>query len=207
MLILILAIDTTAGTSAAVIDEGQLLGFCEFDDPFGHAENIGQAIETALERAKVSASSIKRVAISRGPASYTGLRVGMAAGVSFATARQIPLHGVVCLDAIAAFSTDSGYERWLITADAKRGELFVCSYSGVDKNGLPIRDIAPKVAKPAEVDEEFGDLPRIQRQSNAEIVGVYAERALSAGESLEEVDALYLRSADVTPSAGKKVSG
>jgi hypothetical protein len=85
--------------------------------------------------------------------------------------------------------------------------LFVCSYSGVDKNGLPIRDIAPKVAKPAEVDEEFGDLPRIQRQSNAEIVGVYAERALSAGESLEEVDALYLRSADVTPSAGKKVSG
>ncbi|MEY4560090.1 MAG: tRNA ((37)-N6)-threonylcarbamoyltransferase complex dimerization subunit type 1 TsaB, partial [Actinomycetota bacterium] len=41
---MLLAIDTSAGTSTALFDGETLLATIEFDDPFGHAENIGNAI-------------------------------------------------------------------------------------------------------------------------------------------------------------------
>ena len=65
---LLLAIDTSAGTSTAVFDGDSLLAFVEYDDPFGHAENIGNAIAEALDKAKLAASQISAVAIGRGPA-------------------------------------------------------------------------------------------------------------------------------------------
>lgn len=205
---MILAIDSTSGTSAAVVQGGRVLGFCGFDDLYGHAENVGKAIEIAFERAGVVSDDIERVAISRGPASYTGLRVGMAAGVAFATARQIPLHGVVSLDAIASYY-GKGIEddRWLVTSDAKRGELFVAVYSGFDGSELPLRAIDPQVMKPLEVEQNYQGLTRIEDACDARAVGSLAEKSIEAGFALSDVSALYLRSADVTPSVGKRVSG
>lgn len=205
---MILAIDTTAGSSAAVVSEGAVLGFSGFDDPFGHAENIGQAIGLALEQAGITGEQIDRVAISRGPASYTGLRVGMAAGVAFATARQIPLHGVISLDAVASFYSETiNDERWLVTSDAKRGELFVGHYLGVDQTGLPIREDELQVLKPLEVDNYYQGITRIEHLCDAKAVGSFAEKSISAGFELTDVSALYLRSPDVSPTAGKRVSG
>lgn len=205
---MILAIDSTAGTSAAVVSEGRVLGFSSFDDPFGHAENIGRAIEEALEQAGIKGESITSVAISRGPASYTGLRVGMAAGVAFATARQIPLLGVVSLDAVAhSHAQEITAGRWLVTSDAKRGELFVGVYEGFDDSALPIRNGDPKVMKPLEVEESFQGVTRIDKTSDAGAVGIFAEKAINAGVDLSDATALYLRSPDVTPSPGKRVSG
>lgn len=205
---MILAIDTTAGTSAAVVSDGKILGFSGFEDPFGHAENIGRSIETALQQAAVDSESIQAVAISRGPASYTGLRVGMSAGVAFSTGRGIPLYGVVSLDAVASLQkpeTDS--DHWIVCSDAKRGELFVALYSGFNDAGLPIRDGDPQVLKPAEVEEKYRGIKRIANPCDAKAVGIYAEKALATGLDMSEVSALYLRSPDVTPSAGKRVSG
>lgn len=205
---MILAIDSTAGTSAAVVSGGKVLGFSSFDDPFGHAENIGRAIEDALRQAVIKGEDITSVAISRGPASYTGLRVGMAAGVAFATARKIPLHGVVSLDAVAYFhAQEIQADKWLVLSDAKRGELFVGVYSGFDDSGLPIRTDDPAVMKPLDVEEKFHKLTRIDKSSDAAAVGMFAEKAINAGVDFSDATALYLRSPDVTPSAGKRVSG
>ncbi len=205
---MILAIDTTSGSSAAVVNLEKVLGFSVFDDPFGHAENIGQAIESAMSEAKVTGKEIGAVAISRGPASYTGLRVGMAAGLAFATARQIPLLGVVSLDAVASVH-GAGFaeENWLVTSDAKRGEQFVGVYSGLNDVGLAIREEQLRVMKPEDLENAFGSLPRISEPCDARAVGVYAEKAVSAGVKLDDLSALYLRSPDVTPSSKKRVSG
>ena len=205
---MILAIDSTAGTSAAVISGGKVLGISNFDDPFGHAENIGRAIETAIERAEITSESVSSVVISRGPASYTGLRVGIAAGVGFASARKIPLYGVVSLDAVANFyAQEIETDKWLVTSDAKRGELFVGIYQGFDDSGLPIKSGSPMVMKPLEVDKSFPKLSRIDKPSDASLAGIFAEKALGAGIDLSDASALYLRSPDVTPSPGKRVSG
>ena len=205
---MILAIDTTAGSSAAVVSEGVVLGFSGFDDPYGHAENVGQAIGLALERAGITGEQIQRVAISRGPASYTGLRVGMAAGVAFATARQIPLHGVISLDAVAGFYAETiKDQRWLVTSDAKRGEMFVGLYEGIDQTGLPIRESDLQVMKPLEVEDYYQGIARIEHLCDAKAVGIFAEKSIAQGIELTDVSALYLRSPDVSPSAGKRVSG
>lgn len=205
---MILAIDSTAGTSAAVVSGGMVLGFVNYDDPFGHAENVGRAIETAFERASAVASDIERVVVSRGPASYTGLRVGMASGFGFAAARKIPIHGVVALDAVADYYCQGyDFDRWLVTSDAKRGEQFVAVYSGFDGSGLPLRALDPVVMKPLEVEQSYQGLERVNEPSDARAVGLYAEKAIAAGFLLNDISPLYLRSPDVTPGVGKRVSG
>jgi tRNA threonylcarbamoyladenosine biosynthesis protein TsaB len=194
---LLLAIDTSAGTSAAVLDGERLLSYSFFEDPFGHAENIGMAISKALTEAGVSAGQITAVAIGRGPAPYTGLRVGMAAGLGFATARGIQALGVITLDALALANPIG---KILVTFDAKRKELFARTYiDGVASSEA-------WVMNPTEL-ENFQDHLRITQSCNAELVGRYAVFASQNGIDLTDVSALYLRSPDVSPSAPKKVSG
>ena len=194
---MLLAIDTSAGTSAAVLDGESLLSYSFFEDPFGHAENIGMAISQVLNEAGVSAAQITSVAIGRGPAPYTGLRVGMAAGLGFATARGIPAFGVITLDALA-LANPSG--KILVTFDAKRKELFARTYL----DGVATSE--PWVMDPIEL-ENFDDYRRITQSCNAELVGRFAVYAAANGLDLSDVSALYLRSPDVSPSAPKKVSG
>ena len=192
-----MAIDTSAGTSTAVFDGEKLLGFVEYDDPFGHAENIGNAISEVMANAGISADEVTAVAIGRGPAPYTGLRVGMAAGTSFATALDLPLFSVMNLDAVAL---SHGQAKILVSSDAKRKELFVATYE------LGERIFGPAVLKPEELDQ-FAGFVQVEGKCNAELVGRYALWAKASGVDLSDSSALYLRSPDVSPSAGKRVTG
>ncbi len=194
---MLLAIDTSAGTSTAIFDGDNLLAFVEYDDPFGHAENIGNAIAEALRDSKLTAAEITAVAIGRGPAPYTGLRVGMAAGTSFATALGLPMHSVMNLDAVALAR---GNSKIVVSSDAKRRELFVAAYD----QGKQV--FGPSVLKPEEL-EQFADFEAVEGKCNAELVGRYALWAIKQGLDLSDSTALYLRSPDVAPSAGKRVSG
>jgi tRNA threonylcarbamoyl adenosine modification protein YeaZ len=193
---LLLAIDTSAGTSTAVFDGEKLLGFVEYDDPFGHAENIGNAIAEVMAKAGISASEVTAVAIGRGPAPYTGLRVGMAAGATFAMALGIPMHSVMNLDAVAL---SHGQAKILVSSDAKRKELFVATYD------LGERVFGPAVLKPEQLDQ-FEGFAQVDGKCSAELVGRYAIWAKSSGVDLSDSSALYLRSPDVAPSAGKRVT-
>ncbi|MEY4410267.1 MAG: tRNA ((37)-N6)-threonylcarbamoyltransferase complex dimerization subunit type 1 TsaB [Actinomycetota bacterium] len=193
---LLLAIDTSAGTSTALFDGQTLLSAIEYDDPFGHAENIGNAIAEVLHRANQTAKAVTAVAIGRGPAPYTGLRVGMAAGTSFATALGLPMYSVMNLDAVAL---SLGEAKIVVSSDAKRRELFVAAYE------LGERVFGPAVLKPEEL-EQFADFESVDGKCNAELIGRYAIWALERGIDLSDSSALYLRSPDVAPSAGKRVS-
>ena len=193
---MLLAIDSCAGTSAAIFSGDKLLSKLLFEDPFGHAENIGEAISQALSEAGITAAELKAVAIGRGPAPYTGLRVGMAAGISLAKTLKLDLHGVMVLDAIA-----HGVKgNVVITTDAKRGELFYARYQDGE------RVSGPTVISPTELAIPEGH-QHLTQSSDAEAVGRYAIAALAKGVDLSDVSALYLRSADVSPSKGKRVSG
>ena len=193
---MLLAIDTSAGTSAAIVSD-RVLSLAVFDDPFGHAENVGIAITQALSDAGVSASEITGVAIGRGPAPYTGLRVGMAAGIAFANALKIQSYGVMVLDAVA-FSLKT--EKLVLTADAKRKELFVATY--LDGK----RESGPEVLQPADL-ERFRGYEVVASVADAGLLGLFALDQIAQGQDLSDLSALYLRSPDVSPSPGKKVSG
>ena len=194
---MLLSIDTSAGTSAALFDGQRLLSSVFFDDPFGHAENIAKAITGVLSQADLPANALENIAVGIGPAPYTGLRVGIAAAKALAGPLGVSLHGVMVLDAIAFSRTE---ERLLVTTDAKRGELFAAGYV------FGKREFGPRVIDPSTT-AEFGDYEHVSESADAEKVGRYALWALEKGIDLSETGAIYLRSPDVTPSPGKRVSG
>ena len=193
---MLLSIDTSAGTSAAVFHK-DCISFVSFEDPFGHAENVGLAVEQALAEAGVAIRQVSAIAVGRGPAPYTGLRVGMAAATALSKARLIPLHGVITLDAIA-HSVGNG--AVLVTTDAKRRELFAACY----KSGKRVE--GPMLLTEGDL-QRYVDFELIQVACDAKLIGAYAQEAIASGVDLSDLSALYLRSPDVTPSAGKNVSG
>ncbi|SMH31157.1 tRNA threonylcarbamoyl adenosine modification protein YeaZ [Rathayibacter oskolensis] len=206
---MLLAIDTSSGTSVAVVDEhGEVRSERTETDTMRHAEVIGRLILEALEAADVAAADIDAVAIGMGPGPFTGLRVGIAAARAFAFGRGIPTVPVVSHDAIALAALRHGHEGgFLVVTDARRRELYWSAYEGLDADGIPVRTSGPGLDKPPAL--PFPGLPRLEEESvSAAELGVVAARALAAGRPAVADEPLYLRSPDVTLSAGpKRVTG
>lgn len=214
----ILAIDTSSGTSVALVENGRTLAEHNVADTMKHAELIGLAIADVLTRAAVKPSELMAVVAGRGPAPFTGLRVGIAAATMFAAGVGCKLYGAVSLDAIALASLRVSPATkelpLLVTTDARRKEVYWAIYSGLDENGVPIRIDGPGVQKPVEL-EDYLTNRNVHPQVTTEVIqaknlAYLVEAQLSAGTVSEDVTALYLRPADaVEPKAriGKAVSG
>lgn len=215
-----LCIDTSAGTTVAVLKGGELRSEIHFDESMKHAERIGDAIAQAIAAAEIKPGRITNVVVGRGPAPFTGLRIGIAAAVMFAEGVGAQLFGVSSLDAIAyaALNPTIGAAGrkgpLLVTADARRSELYWAVYSGLTSSGAPILINGPGVAKPAALEEMFADqkLERTDLKISAVDLGLVFEAQLLDGTASHVTEAMYLREADaVAPKVlrdfGKKVSG
>jgi tRNA A37 threonylcarbamoyladenosine modification protein TsaB len=101
------------------------------------------------------------------------------------------------LDAVAH---SLGGGKFVLSSDAKRRELFVAAYQEGE------RVFGPSVLSPQDL-EQFADYQSITANCDAGLLGLYAEYAMAQGIDLSDTSALYLRSPDVSPSPGKKVSG
>ena len=204
-----LAIDTSAGTTVALVSAGTVLAQHNIESNMSHAESVGLAIASVLEAANLKANDVTEVVAGRGPAPYTGLRVGLAAATMFAAGRALPLYGVVSLDAIALahFAQEPRAEKrddkpLLVTTDARRKEVFWAIYQAD-----PFARIeGPAVNTPAALEEILGDRPI--EITTAKISAEFIAKAADLiGVAKHEVSAIYLRAPDAVPSAGKKVSG
>ena len=99
---LILSIETAVSVcSVALHKEGELLGLLELHQENVHAQKLMPAINSLLEQVGVFTSQLSAVAVSEGPGSYTGLRIGVSTAKGIAFAHNIPLIGVGSLDALA----------------------------------------------------------------------------------------------------------
>ena len=218
-----LCIDTSAGTTVAVLQGGETRSEIHFDENMKHAERIGDAIAQAIAAAEITPGRISNVVVGRGPAPFTGLRIGIAAAVMFAEGVGAKLWGVTSLDAIARATFEARQDGGansksdlplLVTADARRSEVYWALYSGLSKSGAPIMIEGPGVAKPAALDELLAEkkFDRTQIKINAADLGKVFEAQLIDGTASQNVTALYLREADaVAPKDlrefGKRVSG
>jgi tRNA threonylcarbamoyladenosine biosynthesis protein TsaB len=220
----VLAIDTAAGTSVAVLKDGVALAEVEIADTRSHTESIGNAIQDALTAAGVKPNQIKSVAVGRGPAPFTGLRVGIAAALMFAEGSGAELFGIVSLDAIAkqefaaqGLANDTPSEQpLLVTSDARRSELYWALYSGLDRHGVPICIEGPAVNRPADIEASLDERGIVAARTSlvisARAIGELFEAQAAAGSLSHNITALYLRNPDaVEPKNlrdfGKKVSG
>ena len=101
----VLAIDTALeACSVAVFDTAHADARAQETLPMqrGHAEALMPMIERMLERAKIDAADLDRIAVTTGPGSFTGLRVGIAAARGIALASGKPAIGLTTLAAFAA---------------------------------------------------------------------------------------------------------
>lgn len=215
----LLSIDSSAGTTVAVLEGGIQRAEINIPDNMSHAESIAKAIAEALATAGIKASQVSSVAVGRGPAPFTGLRVGIASAMMFAEGAEARLFGVVSLDAIAKAALEdsallaslSAETPLLITADARRSEVYWALYSGLTKAGAPIRIDGPGVMKPAALEElmqQQGLHPIITSLPvSATKLGQVFEAQLIDGTADADVTALYLRAPDAVPTPAKKVTG
>ncbi|MDQ1596602.1 MAG: tRNA threonylcarbamoyladenosine biosynthesis protein TsaB [Microbacteriaceae bacterium] len=207
---MLLAIDTSAGTSVAVVDRdlGTLVEIGEADTR-RHAEVIGEAIRSAIDRSGVAASALSGVAIGMGPGPFTGLRVGIAAAQAFAFGTTKPLVRVVSHDAVAwgHYAAGNG-GRLLVVTDARRREVYFSAYSGVDGEGLPVRVQGPGLCRPDDLADTVDGYHGFERLDAAEVsaasVGLLAEGLYLHRREFAGPEALYLRAPDATVSAGPK---
>ncbi|MEY3677426.1 MAG: hypothetical protein RL351_653 [Actinomycetota bacterium] len=215
-----LCIDTSAGTTVAVLQGGEVRSEIHFDENMKHAERIGDAIAQAIAGAEIKPGRITNVVVGRGPAPFTGLRIGIAAAVMFAEGVGAKLWGVTSLDGIARAAlvaratSDPSDHPLLVTADARRSEVYWALYSGLSKSGAPMMIEGPGVLKPAALEELLADkdFDRTDIKINAADLGIVFEAQLLDGTASQNVTALYLREADaVAPKDlrefGKRVSG
>jgi tRNA threonylcarbamoyl adenosine modification protein YeaZ len=208
-----------------------LVAEVEYLENMKHAERIGASIAEVLKGAGVEPKRISAVVVGRGPAPFTGLRIGIAAGMMFAEGSGAKLFGVVSLDAVAKAALDGSTQSsggsaqtttvsadrpLLVTADARRSEVYWALYSGLNEHGVPVRIDGPGVIKPAALEELLAargiDPIRTQLPVAASQLTALFEAQLADGSASHDVTALYLREADATVprdlrEAGKKVSG
>lgn len=126
---ILLAIDTASTLcSACVYDAGagRELGRSVEDIGKGHAERLMDVIAAALGASGKTYADIGAVAVSIGPGSFTGIRVGVAAARGLALALKVSAHGVTTLSAIAEEARAAWPTRRILASiDAKRDEIYV----------------------------------------------------------------------------------
>ncbi|AAT89708.1 tRNA threonylcarbamoyladenosine biosynthesis protein TsaB [Leifsonia xyli subsp. xyli] len=199
---MLLAIDTSAGTSVAVVDrDGGVLADVMETDTRRHAEVIGVLVSAALDAAGVAPAALSGVVAGMGPGPFTGLRVGIAAAQAFAFGLGRPLLPVVSHDAVAFERYGAGHEGpLLVVTDARRRERYWTAYSGVEASGLPVRFDGPGLDKPDALPHP--GVSRFDAEAvSAGRLGTLAELRFAAGLPFDADEPLYLRSPDVTPSA------
>lgn len=142
----ILAIDTALGAcSACVLDAGESAPVAREQVAMerGHAEALMPMIERVMNAVEGGFSSLDRVAVTIGPGSYTGLRVGISAARAIALAAGIPAIGVTTLAATAAPLVGRESGRVIASAlDAKHGQVWFQALNAQGKQLVSIRQVS-----------------------------------------------------------------
>lgn len=130
---LILCIETsTKVCSVCLSQDGKVLECLEDTSAnYSHAEMLNVLIAEVLAKSNKKFKQLEAVAISEGPGSYTGLRIGVSAAKGIAVALQVPVIAVSSLKAMCSTAKDSKKDTLLIPMiDARRMEVFAAGYNG-----------------------------------------------------------------------------
>lgn len=165
----ILAIDTALpAVSACVLDHdaAEPIAAESIAMERGHAEAIMPLIERVVRKVDGGFASIDRVAVAVGPGSFTGIRIGLAAGHAIALARKAEIVGVSTLAALAAPLILEEFDGVVAAAiDARHGKVFVAAF-GPDGRAL----LTPRRAGAHEALRALGDGPLLLIGSGAELL-------------------------------------
>jgi tRNA threonylcarbamoyladenosine biosynthesis protein TsaB len=137
---LILNIETaTKACSVALGRDGEILAVKEqVDAQYSHSEQLNMFIMEVLESANVAIKELEAVAISSGPGSYTGLRIGTSTAKGICYGLGIPLISVSTLKGMA-FGQNEGLTGIVVPMiDARRMEVYTATYTNTLEELVPV---------------------------------------------------------------------
>ena len=125
----ILNIETsTTNCSVALSKNGEVIALKEVNSlEYSHAERLHVYIDEVLKTAQISKNQLDAIAISKGPGSYTGLRIGVSAAKGLCFALNIPLISVSTLEALA-HQIENPKGTIVAMLDARRMEVYSAIY-------------------------------------------------------------------------------
>ncbi len=140
---IILCIETsTTNCSVAIALDGNVVAIKEDNETsYSHAERLHFYIEEVLNLAKISKEELQAVAVSKGPGSYTGLRIGVSAAKGLCFALDIPLISIPTLQALS-LQVKEETDFIIPMLDARRMEVYVSIF---DKNLQQIQNTKAEI--------------------------------------------------------------
>lgn len=137
----ILLLETATRTcSVALSRDGDVVACKEItDEKYSHAEQLSGFIKEVLEQASLAFHDLDAVAVSAGPGSYTGLRIGTSTAKGLCFALDIPFIAISTLDAMADYVASAHQADFVVPMiDARRMEVYTAVY---DDQGERLTDI------------------------------------------------------------------
>lgn len=128
---LILCIETaTTNCSVAIGKDGEVLALKEdYSSSYSHAERLHVFIEQILKENRFTIEDFDAIAVSGGPGSYTGLRIGVSAAKGFCFAADIPLISIPTLTSLAYQVAEEDGDYIFPLLDARRMEVYTAGFN------------------------------------------------------------------------------
>ena len=147
---IVLGLDTAQGAcSAAVLAGDEPLAALSEPMTRGHQERLASLVREVMVQAGVGFDQLDRIAVTVGPGSFTGLRVGLAFAKGLGLALKTPVIGIGSLEALAA--SVSGADMILAAIDARRDQIYLQAFAGghalMAPDVLPVETAAARVAE------------------------------------------------------------
>ena len=208
----VLAIETsTLAGGVALVDDGRVVAEYALDIAVTHSERVMAAADALVRDARWQPRDVQGVAVSVGPGSFTGLRIGLGTAKGLALSLDVPIAAVPTLDAMAAMLPFAAWPVCPVIA-ARRDEVYASLYrvtAGVierewDYLALTPQALAQRLEEPTILIGDgasrvispharvAGPIPRIP---SAAAVGVLGSERLRRGDTVEAaaLAPLYLR--------------
>lgn len=143
---MLLAIETATDVCAvALLDGERVVAARRTDTPRAHAARLAPMIAEVLAEAGLRAADLTTVAVSVGPGSFTGLRIGIGTATGLVLATGAALVPVPTLDALAGAARDAGVAgRLLAILPSRRGEVYLGG-DGTEPRAIPTERLGAEV--------------------------------------------------------------
>jgi tRNA threonylcarbamoyl adenosine modification protein YeaZ len=205
---IVLAVDTSLPQlSVALTAPGAVLGAVALEGRESRNEKLLPAVDWLLRETGVERSAIGLFAVTRGPGSFTGVRIGIATAQGLSVALGQPLCAMTTHEAAAQWSAEDSV---LIFGDAGRGEFYVSGFRG------GVQDLPPSLLDRAALDRARGqylasiELGSLLAVGNIALLAAHrARRILSEGRLAEyaDVSPVYVRLAEAEVKLRQRTDG
>ena len=186
---IVLGIDTSCGTCSAALYNGNLLAENVITEIHKQAALTPSLIEKTLKDANLQTNDIDVIAVTNGPGSFTGIRIGISLAQGFASVIGKPILGLTTLEAVAYGTTGES----IVAIDAGKSEV----YYQVFNDGLAVSEISLKPVSEITEQNVIGVFKERKEYPFASKVAALAFQKLSDKSfKIPEIKPLYIREPD-----------